>query len=97
MNQKFIIKYCNKIRAGHCFAQFALCIKAYFFRVTQFALRIYKAICVCANAQIAQTVLDYLPKCCNSAFVKVIVLNENVKKNRNWNIDIANNVTNSRV
>jgi len=31
-----------------------------------------------ANVQIAQTVLDYLPKCCNSAFVKVIILKENV-------------------
>jgi len=29
-------------------AQFALRIKAYFFRVAQFALRIYKAICVFA-------------------------------------------------
>jgi len=51
-----------------------------------------KAICVfCnlrfknnrANAQIAQTVLDYLRKCCNSVFVKVIVFKENVRKNRN--------------
>jgi len=58
----------------------------------QFALRIYKGICVFAiyalknnraNAQIVQTVLDYLPKCCNSVFVKVIVLKENLKKNRN--------------
>jgi len=41
--------------------------KAYFFRVAQFALRNYEAICVfaicalknnCANAQIAQRVLD---------------------------------------
>jgi len=65
-------------------------------------LRIYKTICVfaiCAlknnraNTQIAQTVLDYLPKCYNSAFVKVIVLKENVKKNRNYNIDIAYNIT----
>jgi len=70
-----------------------LFIKAYFFRVGQFALRIYKAILhFCnlrfkknnrVNAQIAQTVFDYLPKCCNAAFVKVIVLKENVKKNRN--------------
>jgi len=67
-------------------------IKAYFFRVAQFALRIYKIICVfaiCAlknnraNAQIVQIVLDDLPKCCNSVFVKVIVLKEDVKKNRN--------------
>jgi len=57
-------------------------IKAYFFIVAQFALRIYKAIyvfAICAlknnraNAQITQTFLDNLPKCCNSAFVKVIV------------------------
>jgi len=41
------------------------------------------------TAQIAQAVLDYLPKCCNYAFVKVIVLKENVKKSRNENIDIA--------
>jgi len=76
---------------NYAIAQFALCIKAYFFRVVQFALRIYKAICVfaiCAlknnraNAQITQTVLDYLPKCCNSAFMKVIALKVNVKKNR---------------
>jgi len=33
------------------------------------------------TAQIAQTALEYLPKCCNSAFVKVIVLKENAKKN----------------
>jgi len=38
---------------------------------------------ITAQAQIAQTVLDYLPKCCNSAFMKVIVLKENAKKNRN--------------
>jgi len=52
----------------------------------------YKAICVLticalknnrANALIAKTVLDYLPKCCNSAYVKVIVLKVNAKKNRN--------------
>jgi len=64
-------------------------IKAYFFRVAQFALRIYKAICVFAisalknNRANAQTILDYLPKCCNSAFVTVIVLKENFKKNPN--------------
>jgi len=58
------------------------------FAFSQFAL--YK---ITAQAQIAQTVLDYLPKCCNSAFVKVIVLKANVKKNRNYNIDIAYNVT----
>jgi len=55
-------------------------------------LSIYKAICGFAiyalknnrtNAQIAQTVLNYLPKFCKSAFVKVIVFKENVKKNRN--------------
>jgi len=30
--------------------------------------------------QIAQTVLDHLPKCCNSAFVKEIVLKKMFKK-----------------
>jgi len=73
----------------YAIAQFALCIKAYFFRAVQFALRIYKAIyvfAICAlknNHTNAQTVLDYLPKCCNSVFVKVIFLKEIVKKNRN--------------
>jgi len=46
-------------------------------------LQCSKVICVfaicalknnCENALIAQTVLDYLPKGCNSAFVKVIFL-----------------------
>jgi len=68
-------------------AQFALRIIATFFRVVQFALRIYKAIRFRnllfkkVTAQIAQT--DYLRKCCSSAFVKVIVIKENVKKNHN--------------
>jgi len=62
------------------------------YAIAQFALRIYKAICVLAicalknnraNAQIEQTVLDYLSKCCNFAFVKVIVQKKNVTKNRN--------------
>jgi len=68
--------------ANCAIAHYALLIKTYFFKVAQFALRIY---------------IDYLPKCCNSAFVKVIVLKENVKKKRNYNIDIAYNVTISRV
>jgi len=65
-------------------AQFALRIKAYFFRVAQFALRIYKAICALKNnrANCANS-FSYLPKFCNSAFMKVIVLKENVKKNLN--------------
>jgi len=69
-----------RILCANCaIAQFALRIKTYFFKVAQFALRIYKAICVFAICALKN---DYLPKCCNSAFVKVIVLKENVKKNR---------------
>jgi len=38
-----------------------------------------------------------LPKRCNTEFVNVIVLKDNVKKNCNYNIDIAYNVTISGV
>jgi len=68
------------VRNLHC------ALRIIFAELRKFALRIYKAICVfaiCAlknNRANAQTVLDYLPKCCNSAFVKVIVLKENIKK-----------------
>jgi len=65
----------NLMNRPNCtIAQFAQRIKAYFFRVAQFALRIYKAICVFAIC---------LSKCCNFAFVKAIVLKENLKINRN--------------
>jgi len=68
-------------------AQIALRIKAYFFRVAQFALRIYKIICVYAiyalkkNRANCSNSFKLFTKCCNSVFVKVIFLKENVKKN----------------
>jgi len=56
-----------------------LCAFTKQFAFSQFALQKNNR----ANGQITQTILDYLPKCCNYAFVKVNVLKENIKKNRN--------------
>jgi len=55
-NNRFEYYYIRILKLGVCaccaqitqIAQFALRIKAYFFTVAQFALRIYKAICVFA-------------------------------------------------
>jgi len=67
------------------FAQIALRIKAYFFQGCAICVAHFQSNLRFCNLRFkkAQTVLDYLPKCCNSAFVKVIVLKENVTKNRN--------------
>jgi len=77
-----------RILCANC--AFALRTKAYFFKVAlicvahlQSKLRFRNLHFKKITAQIAQALLDYLSKCCNSAFVKAIVLKENVKKNRN--------------